>query len=140
MARPRTTSSALLMRASRTRVHSAIAATGDAAHLPAERVGIRPGHAAQRLAERPCVQRVDPIHPAAVRDHLAVQMVDEHRVVRLGVAQDERDGTGCHRPREQALDEGGLAGAGLAEDEHARVGDEAGAHPRQRVQADDFAP
>jgi hypothetical protein len=49
------------------------------------------------------------------------------RPIRIGVAQDQRDGTGGHRPGEQALDQGGLSGARLAEDEHARVGDEPGA-------------
>ena len=41
---------------------------------------------------------------------------------------------------DQAFDEGGFAGAGLAEDEHARVGDQPGPQPGQRVEADHLAP
>ena len=64
----------------------------------------------------------------------------EHRVVRLGVTEDQRDRAERDGAGDQPLDERGLAGAGLAEDEHARVGDQPGAQPRQRVQADHLAP
>ncbi len=95
---------------------------------------------AQRRAERPGVQGVDAVQAAADPDHLPAEVLDEHGVVGLGVAQDEDPGAGRHGPGDLPLDQRGLADAGLAEDELAGVGDQPGAQPGQRVQADDLAP
>ena len=95
---------------------------------------------AQRRAERPGVERVDPVQAAADPDHLPAEVADQRGVVRLGVAQDQHPGAERDGAGDQPFDQRGLAGAGLAEDEHAGVGDQAGAQPGQRVQADHLAP
>ena len=141
MARPRMTSSALVMRRSadqRAQGHQQGQAPG--ADLPAQRLRVRAAHPPQRGAQRPGVQRVDPVQAAADADHLAAEMLDQHRVVRLGVAEDEGPGAGGDRAGDLPFDQGGFAGAGLAEDELAGVGDQPGAQPGQRVQAHHLAP
>ena len=110
------------------------------AHFPAQLRGGRAGHACQRGAERPGVQRVDLVQAAADADDLAAEMIGEQGVVGFGVAEDQRLGAERDRSGDQPFDQGGLAGAGLAEDEHAGVGDQPGAQPGQRVEADHLAP
>ena len=105
------------------------------ADLPPQRLRVRAGHPAQCRAQRPGVQRVDPVHAAADADHLAAEMPGQHAVVRLGVPEDQDPGAGGDGSGELPFDQGGFAGAGLAEDELAGVGDQARAQPRERVQA-----
>ena len=65
---------------------------------------------------------------------------DDRGVLALGVAEDDRaDPEGGHAEGEP-FGQGALADAGLAEEEHAGVGGDAGFHPGERVGAHDFAP
>ena len=109
------------------------------ADLPAQRLRVGAAHLTQRRAQRAGVERVDPVHAAADADHLAAEMLDQHAVVRLGVPEDQDPGAGRDGSGELPFDQGGLAGAGLAEDELAGVGDQPGAQPGQRVQAHHLA-
>ena len=110
------------------------------ADFPAQLRGGRAGHPRQRGAERPGVERVDFVEAAADADDLAAEMVGEQGVVGFGVAEDQGLGAERDRAGDQPFDQGGFAGAGLAEDEHAGVGDQPGAQPGQRVEADHLAP
>ena len=109
------------------------------ADFPAQRLGVGAAHPPQRRAQRPGVQRVDPVQAAADADDLPAEMLGQQRVVGLGVAEDDGPGAGRDGPGDLPFDQGGFAGAGLAEDELAGVGDQAGPQPGQRVQADDLA-
>jgi hypothetical protein len=51
------------------------------------------------------------------------KILDEHGVVGFGVTEDDRGLAACDRAGDEAFDEGGFTGAGLAEHEHPRVGD-----------------
>ena len=136
MARPRMTSSALLIRASRISVASASSSDSRRDRTSCRSCSAScPVMAAQRRAERPGVERVDPVQAAADPDDLPAEVADQRGVVRLGVAEDEHLGAERHRPGDQPLHQRGLAGAGLAEDEHPGVGDQPGAQPGQRVEA-----
>ena len=110
------------------------------AHFPAQLRGGRAAHLAERGAERSGVEGVDLVQAAADADDLAAEVAGEQGVVGFGVAEDQRFGAERHRAGDQPFDEGGFAGAGLAEDEHAGVGDQPGAQPGQRVEADHLAP
>jgi hypothetical protein len=99
-----------------------------------------PGHRGQGSAERASVERVDPVQAAADPDDLPAEVVHQRRVVRFGVAEDQYLGATGDRPGDQALHQGGFAGAGLAQDEHPGVGDQPSAEPGQRVQARYLAP
>ena len=140
MARPRMTSSALVMGAPRMSVHRAISRD-----RRRERTSHRSACASGPLICRsaapsgPAVERVDPVHAAADADHLAAEMLDQHAVVRLGVPEDQDPGAGGDGSGELPFDQGGFAGARLAEDELAGVGDQPGAQPGQRVQAHHLA-
>ena len=109
------------------------------ADLPPQRLRVGAAHLPQRRAQRAGVERVDPVHAAADADHLAAEMLDQHAVVRLGVPEDQDPGAGGDGSGELPFDQGGFAGAGLAEDELAGVGDQAGAQPGERVQAHHLA-
>ena len=141
MARPRMTSSALLIRSSRISVARASSSDSRRERISRRSCSrVRAGHLAQGRAERPGVEWVDPVQAAADPDDLPAEVADERGVVRFGVAQDQHPGAERDRPGDQPLNQRGLAGAGLAEDEHAGVGDQPGAQPGQRVQADHLAP
>ena len=105
-----------------------------------ESFGIGAGHPGQGGAQRPGVEWVDLVQAAADADDLPAEMGHEAGVVGFGVAQHQDPGAEGDGAGDQAFDEGGFAGAGLAEDEHARVGDQPGPQPGQRVEADDLAP
>ena len=95
------------------------------------------GQAGQRPARsRPASMRVRArARPRPDADHLAAEMLDQHAVVRLGVPEDQGPGAGGDGSGELPFDQGGLAGARLAEDELAGVDYQPGAQPGQRVQA-----
>ena len=141
MARPRMTSSALLIRASRISVASASSSASRRDRTSARsRSASRPLIARSAAPSGPASSGLIRSRPAADPDHLATQVADQPGIVRLGVAQDQDLCAERHCPADQPFDQRGLAGAGLAEDEHAGVGDQAGAQPGQRVEADDLAP
>ena len=141
MARPRMTSSALVIRlAADQRGQRHQQRQPPRPDLPAAAAPLRPGHRGQGGAERPGVERVDPVQAAADPDDLPAEVADQRRVVGFGVAEDQHPGAERDRTGDQPLDQGGFAGAGLAEDEHPGVGDQPGAQPGQRVEADDLAP
>ena len=139
-ARPRTTSSALVIRDSRTRVHSAISSDSRLLRTSQRSAwASAPLIRSQRLAQRAGVERVDPVQAAADADDLPAEVFGQQRVVGLGVAEDDGPGAGRDGSGDLSFGQGGFPGAGLAEDELAGVDDQAGAQPGQRVQADDLA-
>ena len=100
MARPRMTSSALLIRASRISVASASSSDSRRDRTSARSCSASgPVIAAQGRAERAGVERVDPVQAAADPDHLPAEVADQRRVVRLGVAQDQVPGCRRRPPR-----------------------------------------
>ena len=48
------------------------------ADLPAQRLRVGAAHPPQRGAQRPGVERVDPVHAAADADHLAAEVLGQH--------------------------------------------------------------
>ena len=98
------------------------------------------GHAGGGGAEGAGVEGVDPVQAAADADDLPAEVLDEGGVVGFGVAEDQDAGAAAGHAHDEAFGEGGFADAGLAEQEHARVGDQSVAEPFEGVEADDFAP
>ena len=90
MARPRMTSSALVIRPSRTSVARAISSASRRDRTSQRSCSAsRPGHLRQCGAERPGVERVDAVQAAADPDHLPADVADQRRVVGFGVAEDQ---------------------------------------------------
>src|SRR6266849_3805230 len=84
MARPRTTSSALLTGPPRP-------------HVAPQPLLVGAADPAQRGTEWPGVERVDGAQAAAGPDHLPAQVLDEGGVVGFGVAEDQRAGAARDR-------------------------------------------
>jgi hypothetical protein len=106
----------------------------------AKLAGLLAGELAQDRAEGAGVERVDRVQAPPDPDHLAAEMLDERGVVGFGVAQDQRRRPGRDAAGDQALDERGFPGTGIAEDEHAGIGHQTGPEPGQRIQAHGLAP
>ena len=90
------------------------------ADFRAQLLGVRAGHGRQGRAEWAGVEGVDAVQAAADPDDLPAEVADQRGVVRFGVAQDQHPGAAGDGAGDQPFHQRGLAGAGLAEDEHAR--------------------
>ena len=95
------------------------------------------GEGVPALAEGSGVEGVDPGgHPDAEGEGLHADGPAELFVLVLDVAGDEGAHAEVHEPEQDRLDGGGLAGAGLAEEDQVGVGDDLGQHPPDRVDAE----